>query len=445
MRRVFEDISSLDKEAGKILSEEILMENASMALANCVKKHLSKDGSVLVVAGAGNNGADAIAAARILGAKLYLPFGVKSQLAKLQLNRAVHVEVVSQIYDADIIVDGLFGAGLNKELDENTTNIIRELNRLNGYKIACDIPTGLGQNGEVFRANTTVTMGALKSVLFCEDAKDFVGELEVASLGLPRDIYEKNSNTYLLEREDLQLPNRVKQNRNKGDFGHLLVVGGEKFGAGILSAMSAFEFGCGLVSYFNEKIKNPNLPLQIMQTNSLLNNTNAICVGMGLGNLSENVSEFLLTANAKMVIDADLLHNEIVAKLSQKEGVIFTPHPKEFSSLLELCGFGKFDVKTIQNNRIKLARQFTQKTNATLVLKGVFTLISKKGEVFINPFGSSALAKGGSGDVLAGMIASLLAQGYEDTKACKSAVLRHAIIGEEFDYNLTPQKLIERI
>ena len=288
-------------------------------------------------------------------------------------------------------------------------------------------------------------MGARKIVLFCEDAKDFIGELEVANLGIPREIYEKNSDIYLLEEEDLSLPKRSIQKCNKGDFGHLLVIGGEKFGAGVLSALSGFSFGCGLVSYYNENIKEPDLPLQIMHTNTLLSNASAICVGMGLGKLSQSVSNFLLETKIKMVVDADLLHNDIVAKLCKKDSVVFTPHPKEFSSLLELCGFGKFDVKTIQNERIRLAREFSKKINATLVLKGVFTLIAKNGEVFINPFGSSALAKGGSGDVLAGMIGSLLAQGYDNVQACTNAVIRHGMVGDEFDSDLTPPQLISLI
>ena len=132
------------------------MENAAAALANCVSKYLQPNCTVLVVAGAGNNGADAIAVARMLGAKLYLPFGANSALAKLQLQRAVHVEIVKEICDADIIVEGLFGAGLNRPLDEYSQNIIKKLNALHGYNIASDIPSGLGQNGEIFKANKTV-------------------------------------------------------------------------------------------------------------------------------------------------------------------------------------------------------------------------------------------------------------------------------------------------
>ena len=196
MRQVYLETASLDQRCYDVfgLTPEILMENAAFALAKAVRKRTPKNGQVLFVCGTGNNGADGIAAARMLhkelNVEIYLPFGAKSKLAQVQLQRAQNlgVSVVSDISDADVYVDALFGAGLNRPLDEASVELILALNKKDGYKIACDIPSGIRSDfvaeRAIFRADESVVMGSLKLCLLSDGVKDSVGKLKVANLGL---------------------------------------------------------------------------------------------------------------------------------------------------------------------------------------------------------------------------------------------------------------------
>ena len=240
MKRVFKSVNVLDKKCYDkyFLNEDILQEHAALGLKSVLPKDSSR---ILIVAGVGNNGADGIALARILyklyDVDLYIPFGVKSKMANLQLKRAksIGVNIINDI-DSDnryeVIVDALFGSGLNKELNQDTIQIINTLNQIQAFKIACDIPSGIDIDGDIktvaFMANITVTMGAYKSALFSDIAKDFVGEIKCVDLGVSSYFYENESDIHLLEESDLKLPLRDKQNTHKGDFGHLSVVAGKK-------------------------------------------------------------------------------------------------------------------------------------------------------------------------------------------------------------------------
>ena len=154
-----------------------------------------------------------------------------------------------QVFEADIIVDCIFGTGLNKELDEDSVSLINSLNNLNSFKSACDIPSGINSLGQItqtaFKADITLTMGALKTSLFSDITKDYTGEIIVCNLGVQRVVYEINSNKYLLEKSDMNLPLRNKKNSHKGSFGHLNVVSGTKKGASIICAEAGFSFGHG--------------------------------------------------------------------------------------------------------------------------------------------------------------------------------------------------------
>lgn len=214
MKAVFKEVGSLDEKCYKSyhLSKDILMEHASLA----IKRHIDNyDGSkikVLIVCGKGDNGADGIALARMLycdyDVRLYLAHNLTSDISILQLKRAesLGLKTISNIKEADIIVDCLYGSGLKGKLNKDTA-LIKQLNNLKGYKIACDIPSGIDGSGnlsdEVFKANTTITMGALKLSLFSDKAKDYIGNIEVANLGISSNIYANESNINLLELNDL--------------------------------------------------------------------------------------------------------------------------------------------------------------------------------------------------------------------------------------------------
>ncbi|MBL0687145.1 MAG: NAD(P)H-hydrate dehydratase [Sulfurospirillum sp.] len=462
MQKIFKEVNKLDKRCYEklYLNEDILMEQAATALANEVRKNTKKDEKILFVCGSGNNGADGIAAARILAKELhvsvYIPLTLKSKMATLQLKRlkAVHVKIVTNIIKADLYVDALFGSGLVRNLSRNIFLIIEELNSQNTKKIACDIPTGIDHKGNInsicFKADITVTMGALKESLFSDNAKEYVGKIKVANLGISRVNYETKESSFLLEEFDMKLPFRERKVVNKGDFGHVVAISGEKKGASRFSAMAAFNFGAGVVTVAGKNID--NMPFSIMSSKILPKNFSVVVVGMGLGSIykDKKIHHFLFSHAKPLVIDADLLHNKIIKDiLNKKEDVVLTPHPKEFAMLLKILDIANIDTNEIQANRFKWAREFSKKyPKAVLVLKGANTIIAKADKLYVNTFGTAKLSKGGSGDVLSGMIASLIAQNYSLLEASLSASLAHTKAASKCkcsNFGMTPEDLCKSI
>ena len=458
MKKIFDEVRSLDKRAIEEfhLTEDILMENASLGLKNYITKKFKKNSSILIVCGSGNNGADGISLARLLQNKfevsLYIVNEPKTEIGKLQLKRAksINVNFVNQIFQADVVVDCLFGTGLNKELDEDSVSLINSLNNLNSFKIACDIPSGLNSLGQViqtaFKADITITMGALKTALLTDIAKDFVGKIKVANLGLPEDIFQIETNKYLLQKSDLKLPLRDIKNSHKGTFGHVNIVSGEKIGASIIASQASFAFGAGLVTIVSQNEK--NIPCNIMQSKSVSENCTAIALGMGLGEIESLKLEEILQLNIPKVLDADIFYNPLIVKYLDKN-VVLTPHPKEFISLLKLTNIANISIEELQENRFLYVEKFCKiYPKVTLLLKGANVIISKNDKIYVNIFGSSKLSKGGSGDVLSGLIVSLLAQGYTSLEAAINASLAHTIAAKKYknnNYSMSPQDIIQGI
>ncbi|PKH06886.1 NAD(P)H-hydrate dehydratase [Moritella sp. Urea-trap-13] len=465
MQKVFDDVSALDKrccnEFG--LSDDLLMEHAAVSMMQHIHSNCLNNAKILIVCGAGNNGADGIALARLLhsqyGVSILMPYHVKSVMAKLQYNRAkllgVHIiDGLSELlpeHAPDIIVDCLFGSGLNRALDDESQRLIKRLNALHGYKIACDIPSGLNKLGHVtsagFYADITITMGALKTQLYSDIAKEYTGNIIVSDLGVQRNIYETTTNTFLLEPVDMKLPFRSKQNSHKGTFGHLSVIVGNKTGAGIIAAEAAFAFGAGLVTVITDQAV--NLPSHILQKSTLPENCTAIAIGMGLGYFKKAEVQQILNCDMPKVIDADLFHDDIILTILNAENIVLTPHPKEFCSLLKLSRLADITVAELQNNRFKYVRMFAEHyPKIVLLLKGANSLISYNNMLYINTLGNNALSKGGTGDVLTGLIASLLTQGYSVINATITASLAHCMAARnetKNNYALMPMDIVEGV
>jgi len=458
LQKIFDEVNSLDKRAYEkfFLTEDILMEHAAFSIFQYIRKNFKKNSKVLIICGAGNNGADGLALARLLykkfEVKIYLANNPKSPMAKIQYERvkSLDIPIVKTLYEADILVDCIFGSGLNKSLDENIKALISNLNGFISFKIACDIPSGIDKNANIestcFKADITLTMGALKLSLFSDTAKDFVGEIKVCDLGIQREVYETHTNKFLLELSDMKLPFRDKQNSHKGTFGHTNIVVGSKIGAGIISCNSAFAFGCGLVTAISKE--NLNLPYHIMQDNKISKNCTAIAIGMGLGDYKKDEIEEILKTDILKVIDADLFYDELLLKYLD-ERVVLTPHPKEFVSLLKLTNIADICIEELQQNRFLYVQKFCKKyTKVVFLLKGANVIIAQDSKIFINSFGNVTLSKGGSGDVLSGLIASLLSQKYDRLEACISSSLAHTKAGNNYsknNYSLSPQNLIKKI
>lgn len=461
MQKLFEEVTTLDAQCYTKfgLTEDILMEHAANGINHFIRSKFSLTSKVIVVCGGGNNGADGIALSRLLHndyeVSLLLLQEPKSQMAKLQISRAnaIGVQTINSLKPCDVLVDAIFGTGFRGTFDPSIKKTLQKMNQSPAYKIACDIPSGLQKTGictqDNFKADITLTMGALKKSMYSDQAKEFVGTIKVLDLGLSRNIYENNSPWKLLDLEDLKLPFREKKDTHKGSFGHLAVISGEKSGASIISALSALKFGAGLVTLVS--VQDPhNIPYSLMYTNKLPVNTTAIASGMGLGDFfSEEELLGFFDNSLPKIIDADLFHMPLITKILEKENLLLTPHPKEFVSLLQKTKLANIDIAELQNNRFKYAELFCKHfPNLTLLLKGANVIIGKAQEFYINPHGTSVLAKGGSGDVLSGLAGALLAQGYDPLQAAIHASLAHTKLGLQYkgtDFSLTPDSLIEGI
>ncbi|MGT0106824.1 NAD(P)H-hydrate dehydratase [Helicobacter pylori] len=461
MLSVYEKVNALDKRALEKfnLSEDILMENAAMALEKAVLQNASLGTKVIILCGSGDNGGDGYALARrLVGRFKTLVFEMKpakSPMCQLQKERAKKVGVViktweekNEYLECDVLIDCVVGSNFKGELEPFLN--FESLSQKARFKIACDIPSGIDSKGRVdkgaFKAHMTISMGAIKSCLLSDRAKDYIGELKVGHLGVFNQIYEIPTDTFLLEKSDLKLPLRDKKNAHKGDYGHAHILLGKHSGAGLLSALSALSFGSGMVSVqaLECEITSSNKPLELVFCENFPNPLSAFALGMGLEGFPKDFNKWLELAPC--VLDAGVFYHKEVLQALEKE-VVLTPHPKEFLSLLKLVGIN-ISMLELLDNKLEIARDFSQKyPKVVLLLKGANTLIAHQGQVFINILGSVALAKAGSGDVLAGLILSLLSQNYTPLGAAINASLAHALASLEFknNYALTPLDLIEKI
>lgn len=474
MQNIFYSLRELDKRAEEDfnLKNGILMENAARGSAEKIKnlfplKKGEAKKTLQIVCGSGDNGGDGLALARILADDFNIHVIIlkepKSELCKLQYERlkALNIRTAKNILpESDILFDAFLGTGLKGLLKAEDKKTIEKINKVKAFKIACDIPSGLNLDGEAspnaVLCNMTFSMGALKQAFYSDEAKDITGKIEVIDLGLPRSSYEQNekSNVFLLEKEDMLLPSRKKQNTHKGSFGHAGIIVGEKNGAALLAASAALEFGAGLVTLIGESRERPkNLKADFMYDGKFnAKKFTSIAIGQGLGRKNDGLFSILKmkeTQSMPMVIDADIFYYAELKKILPKlSSAVLTPHPKEFYSLLNITGLGNLSIEEIQKKRFILALSFSKKfPKLVLVLKGANTLIAHNGKIFINTLGSPSLSKAGSGDVLTGLICSLLAQGYKPLDAAITGILAHSLASQNSraSYSLTASKLIKNL
>jgi ADP-dependent NAD(P)H-hydrate dehydratase / NAD(P)H-hydrate epimerase len=460
MQNLYLDVSLLDQRGVEkfTLSEEVMMEHAALAMAQLIRNRYPLNDSILILCGSGNNGADGLALARLLtgdyDVTIHLPLGATSSLAQLQRERieALNLKSSPILEHYNIIVDALFGSGLSRPLGPTVVEVIKKINSMCGIKIACDVPSGLYSSGildtHVFHADITVTMGGLKQSLYSDAAKEIVGEIIVADLGIPRISYDIPSLWKLLDCDDLLLPRRTQTSTHKGSYGHLSVICGEKIGAAVISGSAALRFGTGLVSLVSNE--NVLIPYDLMQSHSLPSTTTAIALGMGLGKeFCDDELTCLLDNDFPLILDADIFYHPMLIKLLKRGQIVLTPHPKEFTQILRICGIADISTQTLQNDRFTYSENFCSAfPNVVLVLKGANVIIGSGEHFYVNPHGTVALAKGGSGDVLSGLVGALLAQGYSPLDAAIQASLAHTLAAKHFEnnnYALTPFDLIERI
>lgn len=488
MKAVYINSAIPEKEAKRrfCFPENIMMENAAAALEKEVLAQNPE--SVLVLCGTGNNGGDGYALSRRIFGKVknlfVAAFGEpKTEESALQRKMCLSVgvkiftesewsEISARFPDfsgGDVIVDCVYGTGFHGELPQNVKAALEWANVQPAVRIACDVPSGMK-----FAADKTVTMGALKKILYEDRSKDFVGEIVTAELGISSEVFESCAapDAYIIEENDVKLPLRTKKSVHKGDFGHVCVVSGEKRGAGIIAGTAALRFGAGFVSVLQNDFSGQKFAMspELMVSEDFPEKTTAVLIGSGLGRSEaaetaiQRAVDFVLNMeNPAIVLDADFFYSRNLAfaleKLNSLKNarVILTPHPKELCALANSLNLEigkkinsdeKKSVSDVIKNRFEFAAEFSKKfPNITLVAKGANTYIFTGNKAFICDKGENSLAKAGSGDVLAGLCAALLAQGYSARDAALTAVYAHASASKKFEYNFecTPFGLIGRI
>lgn len=356
MKTITDDIKTLEQNAiNKGLDELILMENAGLNLAKLIKKEAKKirkqykikKVKILFLLGGGNNAADGLVALRNLKhAKAYKLGFKENEIFKKQEQILKNfgfkfAKKEPKFKKFHIIVDCILGTGTNREVDEKTKEILEKVNQSKALKIACDIPTNLGFT-PCFKADITQCMGALKEILLEDFAKEFVGKIKLANLGINAKKFSLDSKAFLLEEKDLKTIER-NTSSNKGNFGHIYIIASAS--AGTLAGLGALNFGSGLVSLVAKKSFSPLLMLK----EKIENNASAIALGMGLENLDILKDEIL--QNIPLVLDANCFLSEAMLWYLSRKDVVITPHPKEFIRLYKMCFDEDLSIEDLQRNR----------------------------------------------------------------------------------------------
>ncbi|MBO5460629.1 MAG: NAD(P)H-hydrate dehydratase [Ruminococcus sp.] len=459
----------------------VLMEHAAQSMISALEENNIDCSRTLIVCGSGNNGGDGFAIARLLYQKknyVTVVFaGKESSMTEecriqCQVVRNMGIPVVTEIPENEysLVIDALFGVGLSREVGGHYAELIEQMNALSGTKAAVDIPSGVSAfSGKVlgiaFEADLTVTFQCEKIGCVMFPGKQYAGQVIVTDIGISTEIFAgKNEIRYTMDAADLKkhLPKR-SQNTHKGSYGKVLMITGSKgmAGAAYLSAKAAYVCGAGLVQIYtdeaNRTVLQQLLPEAIISTyeeyeeeklKQLLTWADVVCMGCGLGQgtLSKKIFKAAMQYNtAPCVIDADGLnilseHMELLKDCRTE--MILTPHMKEMSVLLG-CS-----VKEVMENRFELLEKFVNEYPAVCVLKDARTAVaSKNSPVYVNTLGNQAMAKAGSGDVLAGTITGLLAGHLKADEAARTGVLLHACGGDEArdelgSYSVLAQNLI---
>ncbi|MDE5648654.1 MAG: NAD(P)H-hydrate dehydratase, partial [Oscillospiraceae bacterium] len=460
----------LMEKAGEHLAEKII------SIINLEKNEdNNQDFDIIFLCGNGNNAGDCFVAARYLkqygidSVAALLCGEPKTEIAKLNFSRIDNIEVmyefnkcIDKLSDSKrnrIIVDGVFGTGFHGELPEEVREVFSAC-RESDIVIAVDVPSGGDcRNGQVsdgtLKADHTVTFGFIKFGMTQYPLKEYCGEICVADIGIPEE-YADNFKYKIKVMCDSKLKNiipRKKPDSHKGNYGRLLIVcGSEKMpGACIMAAEASARSGVGLLQIATVKSITPvitnRLPEAMLEPleadeNGYISSDNfekimsaaekasAVLIGCGLGVTNgtiELVKNLLKNLNCPIILDADginCISDSIDIIRQTKSSIILTPHPAEMG---RLCGRNTAE---IQSDRLGTAMNFSNEYNATVVLKGAGTVIAEKNNIYVNQTGNPGMGKGGSGDVLSGIIASFAAQGISTVDSAVLGTFVHGAAGD---------------
>jgi hydroxyethylthiazole kinase-like uncharacterized protein yjeF len=463
-----EEIRAIERSAAAELEPGTLMRRAGEAAARYALELIGEQRElpVLLLAGPGNNGGDALEVAanlREAGLEvvvLHLPGAAPSPEAELALQRAraSGVRFVEDLprHEFSLVVDGLFGIGLGRPLDDQCAELVGRLPSRRWPTLALDVPSGLDADTGVviggtddhlaMEATHTITFIGNKPGLHTADGRDHAGEVRVESLGIDRKHFvpaRARLNGPELFATDLILARRY-HNSHKGNFGDVVVVGGAAGmgGATVLAARGALYTGAGRVFVASlapppaYDSVHPELMFRDAFSFDFLGRTLVLGPGMGESPEAARLLAKAFDQRVPMVIDADALNRIAVGAGLQKRlkdrtaPTVLTPHPLEAARLLGVTS------AIVQADRLEAARELAARFNATVVLKGSGTVIAgPDGDVAVNTTGNPGLATAGTGDVLAGICGTLLAQGWDGPQAAMCAVWVHGAAADELVYD----------
>ncbi len=449
-----------------------LMERAATVCVSWLSEKFDSNTQLFIFAGPGNNGGDGWAIARLLAGKGYLHIrffllNISSSLshdAAINRERLIQQNIVQiglinspddfpVINEEAVVIDALFGSGLSRPLAGIAAALVKHINKAHCQVISVDIPSGLmgednteNDHDTIIRADHTLSFQFPKIAFFFAENENYTGRWHILDIGLHNEAIENIKTPYFyLEEKDIRNFIRPRKKfSHKGTFGHALLIAGSygMMGAAVLAAKACLRTGAGLVSAHiparGYEIIQTSIPEAIVSIDPSeicfsqvpdLIPYNAIGIGPGIGTHSPTLKalkELLTSCTRPAVIDADALNlisvNKDLIKLIPKNSIL-TPHPKEFERLAgkSISGY----------DRLKKQTEFSEKHQLIVVVKGAHTTISlPDGRCYFNSTGNPGMATGGSGDVLTGIITSLLAQGYAPTEAAMAGVFLHGLAGD---------------
>ena len=461
-----------------------LMERAARKVVQAISDRWPADVPVVVFAGPGNNGGDALAVARLLGEQGYMVqtflFNISGKLSadcaenKQRLvdrrGRPMLTEVTQefdppQLDQGMLVVDGLFGSGLNKPLAGGFASLVKYINASKADVVSIDVPSGLmtednayNVRANIIRATLTLTFQQQKLAFLFAEHHQFVGELQVLDIGISREGIDKTDASFtMVEADDARKLLRTRDPfAHKGHMGHALLIAGSygMAGAAVLAARACMRAGAGKVTVHTPK-RNvqilqqavPEAVLQMDREETIFSETvptddfSAMAIGPGLGTIEQTCIALiaqLRRATCPVVADADAL-NIVAARHAWMQqlpkGIIMTPHPKEMDRL-EGQAIDSYE-------RLTKARQLAEQLQGYIVLKGHYTAVCMPdGHVSFNTTGNAGMATAGSGDVLTGIILGLLAQGYQRSDACILGTYLHGLAGDLAAAELSEESVI---
>ncbi len=463
-------------ESGAFSFRELMFKAGCTAVEIILNKFDCQNKKIALLCGNGNNGGDGFVIARLLyehgcDVTVILTSGMPvTEDALYYYNKLEFIKKSDGIDgEYDIIIDAVFGIGLNRAPSAELCEIFNKVNEKCAIKIAIDIPSGVeSDTGKVLstaiKADYTITFIALKPCFVLPQGSDYCGEVVVADIGV---IPQEFSYEIIKQPEFPKRPH----NCNKGDFGTALIICGSygMAGAAILATRAALRSGVGIAKCvlcdgiypaFTAAVpeavcipveQSDNGTFKSIDIENVSQKSSAILFGCGVGkgkSVEQLVENIIKTAEVPLVLDADGINSlcDRIELLKQsKAPIILTPHPGEMARLT-----GK-SIKEIEENRIEIARDFAKLYGCILVLKGANTIVaSENGEIFFNCTGNPGMATGGSGDVLSGILVSLLAQGMNPLDAAKAAVFLHGSAGDKAalkkgERGMLPSDIIEEL